>query len=173
MPGQANVGTMTDQFDSLTPRDILITLRSLERRIGDVVGQVRSDPDLFAMIDQTNAAGRSFAEILSSGAQSTAKLAAAVGVAATATRKVSATDYEFRATQDRMAVESAQELVGRSTADLADALDSIEADDWGAEVVVDGKPDHSVVDLARETARRGVSTLRDLQTRLDQMTKSR
>ncbi len=97
---------MSDQFDSLAPRDILITLRSMRRRIDGLVGQVRSDPALFCQIDAPNAAGKSFGEILDSGAKSTGHLARALAVAATATRKISAPEFKPEAGAERLSIEA-------------------------------------------------------------------
>ncbi len=160
---------MADQFESLAPRDLLITLRSLERRIGGVIGQVRSDPDLFALIDEKNSAGQSFADIASAGSVSTSTLADALAVAATATRKMSADQAVSAPGINRLALEDAQSRVGLAAAKLADALDSIEPDDWSAAVEIDGGSNSSVIDLAREVARRGINMLRDLESRKDQI----
>ena len=99
---------MADQFDSLAPRDILITLRSLERRIGGVVGQVRSDPDLFAQIDSPNSSGISFADIASEGATRLSILAEAFATAARATRKIGKGDFEPAPRSSRLSIEDAQ-----------------------------------------------------------------
>lgn len=160
---------MTDQFDSLAPRDILITLRSLERRVAAVVGQVRSDPELFAQIDSPNSSGSSFADIASNGASNISSLAHALATAARATRKMNKGDFEPAHVITRLPLEEAQDQIGSSSSALADGLDKLNADDWSATVAVDGRGDYTVVDLAREVARRGVNTLRDLQTRLDQI----
>jgi hypothetical protein len=160
---------MADQFDSLAPRDILITLRSLERRIDGVVGQVRSDPDLFAQIDSLNSSGSSFADIVSDGATRLSILSEALATAARATRKIGKGDFEPAPRSSRLSIEDAQDQIGTSASSLADSLEKLAADDWSAAVAVNGEGDLSVVDLAREVARRGVNTLRDLQTRLDQI----
>jgi hypothetical protein len=160
---------MSDQFDSLAPRDILITLRSIRRRIDGVVGQVRSDPVLFSQIDAPNAAGMSFGEILNSGAQSTGHLARALAVAATATRKNSAPEFDPESGAERLSIETAQDLLASDTTSLADSLEGLEADVWSANIAVAGSGDLSVVHLSREVARRAIGTLRELQTRVDEM----
>lgn len=160
---------MTDEFKSLAPRDILITLRSIRRRIDGVVAEVRSDPALFGQIDTPNSAGASFAEMLSSGARRTGRLAKALSTAATATRKISSDEFDPPTGEDRLSVEDAQELLTSQTTALADSLEGLEADVWSEAVAVQGSSEESVVDLSREVARRAIQTLRDLQARLKQM----
>lgn len=160
---------MADQFESLAPRDILITLRSLERRIGGVIGQVRSDPEVFSRIDEESASGKSFADIASDGSVSTSTLARALATAATATRKMSADQAISAPGNQRLALEDAQERIGKAANSVADALDSIDNDDWAATIEVDGGQNQSIIDLAREVARRGINTLRDLEVRKDQI----
>lgn len=141
----------------------------MRRRIDGLVGQVRSDPALFCQIDAPNAAGKSFGEILDSGAKSTGHLARALAVAATATRKISAPEFKPEAGAERLSIEAAQDLLGSEAPALADSLEGLEAEVWSALVAVQGAGDLSVVDLSREVTRRAIQTLRDLQTRVDQM----
>lgn len=55
---------MADRFDTLSPRDTAITLRSLPRRVGDLVNQVLKSSDLSLRVDAKGPSTQSLSDLV-------------------------------------------------------------------------------------------------------------
>lgn len=164
---------MTDQFDSLSPRDVVITLRSLGRRFGEVDGAARSDPAVFAHLDTAGSHGRSLPDIVVEAAQALSFLGnevdrvidrddAVVPRAALEPDERSFTEPPGRATM----ADAVQSIAAESDR-VAARLDRLEAKAWAREADVTGGGRTSLLELARECARTAIRDLRDAEEQLE------
>ena len=164
---------MTDRFDQLAPRDVIITLRSLRRRF-DVVATAAGHPNLGALIDAPGADQPSLAEILTKTAQAVAVIANETEraldhdqplVAAAAIDRDALVFTDDRTWPLARAVESVADDAER----IAERMEAATAGEQARKVDVVGGGDSTPLALAQELSRTAINALRAAEDQLDWM----
>ncbi len=165
---------MTDRYDALSPKDLIITLRSLPRRFGSVAGAVRSDPDLFGRVDEPGPGGTGFGEILSHTARRVAALSTeALHLTSQVDPTVSAAALAGGAdTRDREPLERSTASIEGNAEALADALDRQDADRWAQPMPLDTGGTIDLITVVRSTVREAIEGLRAAEAQLDHLRRS-
>jgi hypothetical protein len=163
---------VADQFSSLSPRDVVITIRSLARRF-DEVARAADDPDLAERVDAVGPGGRSLSDVVTAAAQDLAFLGNEVDRVIDRSHPVVpraalvASERSFDGAPHRAGLADAVEAIGVEANRVADRLDHMPASGWSREAAVAGGGRVALVDLARELARTGVGHLRAATAQLD------
>lgn len=163
---------MTDQFAKLSPRDVVITIRSLARRFDEVSGAARSDPDLFQRLDAPGPGGRSLPDIVVRASQELILLGNEIDRLIDRTEPVvpraaiDPTQRHFDQPPGRGTMTDAAAAIADEAGRVGERLDRLEAPEWGRTAAVAGGGEVSLLDLAREMARTGVGELRAAQEQL-------
>ncbi len=165
---------MTDRYDSLSPRDLIVTLRSLPRRFDQVHAGATRTEDLVALIDAPGQDGSSLSSLVHDAAQTMAVLKAAIsGVITSNTPTVSAHVLEA---SDRLESDGALMTVKNAVASLsddaqalADQLDGVSADDWARNADITGGGSIQTVALVQELVRAMIDLLRSAERQVGWM----
>ena len=163
---------MADQFAKLSPRDVVITIRSLGRRFDEVSGAARSDPEVFDRLDAAGPSGRSLPEIVVQASQELAMLGNEIERVIDRTdpvvprAAVDPSERHFDQPPGRATMTDAAAAIADEVARVGDRLDRLEAAGWGRTAAVTGGGHVSLLDLVREMARTGVGQLRAAQEQL-------
>jgi hypothetical protein len=158
---------MTDQFDSLSPRDVVITIRSLGRRLDEISGAARSDEDVFAHLDAVGPSGRSLPDIAISASQAVAFLANEVDrmidrlEPVVPRAAVEPDERDFGEPPGRATMTDAVAALADEADRIAERLDRLEPSGWARSAAVVGGGRVDLLDLARELARTGVLHVRE------------
>jgi hypothetical protein len=164
---------VADQFDALSPRDAVITIRSLGRRFDEVSGAARSDQEVFERLDAAGPDGRSLPDIVISASQELAFLGNEVERALDRSEPVVPRavvddgERHFEGAAGRATMTDAVAAITDETQRLGDRLDRLEPTGWGRSASVVGGGRVQVLELAREVARTGVRHLRAAQDQLE------
>ncbi len=165
---------MTDRYDSLSPRDLIVTLRSLPRRFDHVHAAATRTEDLVALIDVPGQDGSSLSSLVHDAAQTMAVLKASIsGVITSNTPTVSAHVLEA---SDRLESDGAPMTVKKAVASLsddaqalADQLDGVSADDWARNADITGGGSIQTVALVQELVRAMIDLLRSAERQVEWM----
>lgn len=163
---------MADQFDQLSPRDVVITIRSLGRRFEEVSGAARSDPAVFDRLDAAGPDGRSLPEIAIAASQALAFLGNEADriidhddpVVPRAV--VDPGERHFEGPPGRATMTDAVAGLADESARLGDRLSAVEPAAWARSATVAGGGRVSLLEVARELARTGITHLRAAETQL-------
>ena len=161
---------MTDRYDSLAPKDLIITLRSLDRRFSDVAGTISSDPDLLERVDEPGPDGQGFGHIVDAAASRLEQLSGAIATVAQSEHPVMSADSIATATpssQPRLPIEQAVRSIARSADVTADVLDTVEVDGWTRSGVLDTGGSVDLITLVRRAVRDSVEGLRSAERTRD------
>ncbi len=160
---------MADRYDSLAPKDLIITLRSMRRRFDQVAGPMLADPDLKAKIDEPGPDGLSLGQVVDGVAQDLALLDEAVETIATrADPSVNAhvTDPIKGRAGDRLMLDKAARAIGDSADAMAERLDDVEPDGWNRTASTSDGRTVDLVTVVRQAARSGIEGLRVAEQQL-------
>lgn len=164
---------VADQFDSLSPRDVIITIRSLGRRFAEVSGAARSDPAVFERLDALGPSGSSLPDLVIAASQELAFLGNEIDRVIDRNDPVvpqavlNPEERSFGEGRGRATMTDAASAIDDESARVADRLDALEASAWGRRAAVAGGGQVQIVELAREAARTGVRYLRAAEAQLD------
>lgn len=164
---------MTDQFDSLSPRDVVITIRSLGRRFGEVSGAARSDPAVFAHLDAAGPHGRSLPDIVIGAAQALTFLGNEIdrvidrSDAVVPRAVIDRDERTFDEAPGRATMADAVEAIQAESTRIGDRLDRLEAKAWGREAELTGGGRVQLLEVAREAARTEIRELREAEQQLE------
>jgi hypothetical protein len=162
-----------DQFDSLSPRDAAITIRSLGRRFGEISGSARSDPAVFAQLDATGPHGRSLPEIVIAAAQALSFLGNEIDRvidrddAVVPREAVTPADRSFLEAPGRATMSDAVDAIAAESTRLADRLDGLDATRWARSAALTGGGRVELLSLVREAARTEIRELREAEVQLE------
>ena len=165
---------MTDRYDSLSPRDLIVTLRSLPRRFDQVHAGATRTEDLVALIDSAGPDGSSLSSLVNDAAQTMTVLGSAISsVTKSNTPSVNA---QVLKASDRLesdgppkSVKNAVALLSGDAEALADQLDGISADDWARNVDITGDGSIQTVALVQELVRAMIDLLRSAEQQVEWM----
>ncbi len=164
---------MNDRYDLLSPKDLLITLRSLARRFGAVSGPMRSDPELFDRIDERGPNGQSMGEVLSETSLRFADLTVQTLNLANQTAPVisgTAIQPSLRTSPiDRLPIEQATASIEGNAEALADTLDRQDGDGWARTAPVDSGGSVDLVTLVRSAVRAAIEGLLAAEAQLEHL----
>lgn len=172
-PAGGTVPSVADQFDSLSPRDVVITIRSLGRRFGEVSGAARSDPAVFERLDAAGPGGTSLPELAIAASQELSFLGneidRVIDRADPVVPKAVLDPHErtFDQAPGRATMTDAVSAIADESTRLGDRLDGLEPAAWGRRAAVAAGGDVQVLDLAREAARTGIRYLRAAEAQLE------
>jgi hypothetical protein len=162
-----------DQFDSLSPRDVVITIRSLGRRFGEISGAARSDPAVFDRLDAAGPHGRSLPEIAIAAAQALSFLGNELDRvidrddAVVPREAVSPDERTFVEPPGRGTMADAVAAIAAESTRIADRLDRLDAKQWGRSADLTGGGRVELLALAREAARTEIRELREAEQQLE------
>ncbi len=162
---------MTDQFDSLAPRDVVITLRSFGRRLDEALAPVLADDDLRDLLGSPTRSTPAISETVESLAVAMPVLARAIEVAATANDPVvpaGVTDASEREPADvgpPPSFDTARAAAVDAANDVAEQLDRASSATVRRTARVAGGGTVSVLEIGREAARTAIGALRAVETR--------
>lgn len=160
-----------DRFDQLGPRDLVATLRSLDRRFGSVGRRATAD-ELAEVIERPGPSGESLDVILATVAQGAALVTGALGTSLDATEPVvpsAVFDTDERVfTENRpWAIEAAIDtLVAEATA-AADRIDQASASSLSRAVAVTGAGRTTPTAIAQQLAREAIGALTVAERHVD------
>ncbi len=165
---------MTDRYDSLSPRDLIVTLRSLPRRFDQVHAGATLTEDLVALIDAPGPEGFSLSSVANNAARTLAVLRAAIDGVITSnspTVNAKALDASDRLKSDGplMTVKNAVGMLSDDAQALGDQLDGISADDWARNADITGGGSIQTVALVRELVRAMITLLRSAEKQVEWM----
>ncbi len=163
---------MADRYDSLTPTNLVATLRSFERRFGAVTGPMRSDPELLARADTPGPDGQSMVSLSNRALRAVSMLAAEAERIATHVDPVCLAESFDEASWTDGSVPAATmteatDVIGRSANELADRLDALQPDEWARTASITGGGSIRLIDVVQSIAREGIETLRAAERQLD------
>lgn len=160
---------MADRYDSLAPKDLIITLRSMRRRFDEVIGPVLADPDLKPRIDEPGTDGHSMGQLVDGVAQDLALLDDAVDTIATRADPTVSDDVinpsKARA-GNRLTLDKAARAIGDRADAMADRLDDVEPDGWNRTATTNSGATIDLVTVVRQAARFGIEGLRAAEQQL-------
>ncbi len=164
---------MSDRYDLLSPKDLIITLRSLARRYGAVAGPMRSDPDLFGRIDEPGPSERSMGELLSETSGHFAALVTESLHLANQTAPVisgTAVGGSSRASAgSRLPIEQAVASIEGNAEALADNLDRLDGDGWARSAPLDSGGSIDLITVVRSAVRTAIEGLRAAESQLEHL----
>ena len=165
---------MADRYDSLSPRDLNVTLRSLPRRFDRVHASATRTEELAALIDAPGEEGSSLSALVNDAARTMAVLGSAISGAVTSNSPsvtASALDAHERVEFDGppMTVKNAVGLLSDEAPALADQLDRLSGDDWARSASITGGGSISTVDLVQELVRAIIELLRSAENQVEWM----
>jgi hypothetical protein len=164
---------VADQFDSLSPRDVVITIRSLGRRFGEISGAARSDPAVFDQLDAAGPHGRSLPDIVIAAAQAMSFLGNEIdrvidrNDAVVPRAVVDPDERTFTEAPGRATMADAVDAITAEATRIADRLDRLDAKAWGREAELTGGGRIQLMELAREAARTEIRELREAEVQLE------
>ena len=163
---------MSDRYDKLAPRDLIITMRSLARRFDEALGPVRSDPERFArrhepvdgasLVDVVAAMGRHLGALESE----ISKLAHRSDPVVTASA-LAADPPPAQGAEDTL--DAAQAAVSSSANAIGNLLDSASGEQWTHEAATGDGRKVTLTHVAQHAARVGAEGLRRVQSIADQL----
>lgn len=159
---------MADRYDQLAPRDLLITLRSLPRRLDGVTASERQEPNAWAKRDEPGSDGVSFTEAVVNLGLSMAALEAEVTKMVTHSEPIiwSAVMESDAPTQPEgppLNVEGAEQMASSAAIAVADRLDHVGGDEWARSVPLTGGGSVSTLELGQQAARTAIEGLRAVE----------
>lgn len=162
LPVMAN-DRQRDRFDVLAPRDLIITLRSLERRFGSIK-QRASNSRLSDVLDRPGPTGLSLDTLLADAARGGALVSNSLDTALDATEPVVATAVldpsERIFTDDRdWSIDAAVDLIVTEAGRAADRVDDASADALSRSVAVTGAGSSTPLAIAQQMARELIEAL--------------
>lgn len=164
---------MSDRYDLLSPKDLIITLRSLARRYRAVTGPMRSDPDLFGRIDERGPGGRSMGELLGDTSVHFAGLVTeSLHLANQAAPVISAgavAGTSSAAAGPLLPIEQAVASIEDNAKRLADNLDRLDGDGWARGAPLDSGGSIDLVTLVRSAVRGAIEGLRAAEAQLEHL----
>ena len=164
---------MSDRYDLLSPKDLIITLRSLARRFGAVVGPMRSDPELFDRIDERGPDGPSMGEVLSETSVRFAALVTESLHLANQTAPVisgaAIGASPQAASGSRLPMEQATASIEGNAEALADTLDRQDGDGWARSAALDSGGSIDLITLVRSAVRAAIEGLRAAEAQLEHL----
>ena len=165
---------MSDRYDSLSPRDLIVTLRSLPRRYGSVQAAATRTQVLAALIDAPNADGLSLSSLINDAERTMTVLGGAINTIVTTNDPVisaKALTHEDRVAFDGTSttVKRSVGLLGDKAVALADQLDTVSANDWSRTAAVTGGGTIALIDLVRDLVRSEIETLRAAESQVEWM----
>lgn len=155
--------TPQDRFDDLAPRDLVATLRSLERRFGSVRRQAMS-PHLSDVIERPGPSGSSLDTVIADAARGASLVVSALDTALDAVEPVVAAptlDPSERVfTDDRgWSIDAGVDAVIGDAARAADRLDDASAGALSRAVAVTGSGATTPLAIAQQLARELIAAL--------------
>lgn len=155
--------TDRDRFDALAPRDVVATLRSLERRFGAVMTRA-SDPQLSDVIDRPGPSGRSLDAVVTETASGGSLVASALDVALDATDPVVAEavlDPSERVfTDERVwSIDASVDTIVADAQRAAERIDRATADALSRVVAVTGAGSTRPLAISQQLARELIGAL--------------
>lgn len=152
-----------DRFDELAPRDLIATLRSLERRFGSVKKRAGS-PHLSEVVDRPGPSGSSIDSLVAEAARGGSLVVSALGRALDAVEPVIAAPVldpsERVFTDDRgWSAEAAVDTIITDAAQAADRIDGATADALSRTVAVTGSGATTPLAVAQQLARELIGAL--------------
>ena len=163
---------MADRYDSLTPTNLVATLRSFERRYGAVTGPMRSDPELIGRGDTPGPDGESMISLCNRALRAVSMLAAEAERLATHVDPVSpAAAFEPETWSDTTGpaatMTESTDVIARTANDLADRLDGLQPNEWNRSAAITGGGSITLVEIVQAIAREGIETLRRAERQLE------
>lgn len=152
-----------DRFDDLAPRDLVATLRSLERRFGSVRNQAHQ-PTLAEVIDRPGPSGMSLDTLVAEAARGGALVLSALTTSLDAVEPVIAApalDPSERVfTDDRnWSIDAAVDTLSSDAALAADRIDDASANALGRAVTVTGAGTTTALGIGQQLARELIAAL--------------
>ena len=152
-----------DRFDVLAPRDLIITLRSLERRFGSVKDRA-GNPRLSEIVERPGPSGASLDAVISDAARGGSLVAIALETSLTASEPVVAAaalnPSERVFTDDRgWSIEAAVDTITSDAAAAASRVDDASADELSRAVAVTGSGATTPLAIAQQLAREFIEAL--------------
>ncbi len=152
-----------DRFDALAPRDVVATLRSLERRFGSVSHRA-ANPELADVVERPGPSGSSLDVLIANAARGAALVAGAVDTTLDAVDPVIAAPVlepsERAFTDDRAwSIEAGVETLAAEANRAADRVDDATADSLSRAVAVTGDGSTSPLAVAQQLARELIAAL--------------
>lgn len=165
---------MPDQFDQLSTRDAVITIRSLGRRFDAVAGAALSDQAVFSRLDAVGPGGHSLPDLAIAASQALAFLGNEIERIIDTERPVvprAVVDPDERTFDEgppgRATIADAVRAIQDEASRLGDRLDHLEARAWTREAEVVGGGRAPLLDVVREAARTGITLLRAAEAQLE------
>lgn len=155
--------TPNDRFDALAPRDLVATLRSLERRFGSVQRQAMS-PHLSDVIERPGPSGSTLDTLITEAAKGASLVVSALDTALDAVEPVVAgptLDPSERVfTDDRgWSIDAGVDAVTGEAATAADRIDGASASALSRAVAVTGSGTTTPLAIAQQLARELIAAL--------------
>ncbi len=166
---------MADRYDSLNPRDIVISLRTFPRRYRAVTGPVASNPELAALDGVPDVDGISLLERVGDVARTLALLTLEIHRTVIEDEPVLNPGAQPGALRDwtegpDLGLSAAAELLAGEATDMADELDGLASNDWNRTAKIAGSGAVvTVTDLAREAVRVSAEQLYKAEAQLAQL----
>lgn len=164
---------MSDRYDLLSPKDLIITLRSLARRYTAVAGPMRSDPELFGRVDEPGPNGQSMGEVLSeTSVRFTALATETLHLANQSEPVISGTAIAPSPrppSSDRLPIEQATASIEGNAEALADTLDRQDGDGWARTAALDSGGSIDLITLVRSAVRAAIEGLRAAEAQLEHL----
>lgn len=170
---------MADQFDSLAPRDIAITLRSLGRRFGLVLAAPEA-PDLAPALEVSGPDGLTLGDIVASTAQAISFVGGEfersldhsdpllpAGAIDPEQRRPAAPGQAPRPGQGSGGLQAGVAQITKAGEHLADRIDSASSQSLEREIKVVGHSPTTPLAIGRELARTAVTGLRAAEAQLE------
>lgn len=155
---------MSDRYDSLSPKDLIITLRSLPRRFDSILSQATRSDRTVALITTPGPDGTSLSATVAEGARAVTVIASAATTIIRSPHPLLDQDsidptWTPRPGPDPSVKQAVVEISTGSVA-LADSLTHRSADDWARTAEITGGGQVSLVELVRDLVRRIIEVLR-------------
>ncbi len=171
---------MTDQFSSLAPRDVAITLRSLRRRLDDAVRPVVEDDALRSLLGAPSGSTPSISETVERLALELPMLERALGICAEAEDPVVPAGVLDAAEREPAGAGGPPPSFDTARAAIEEAVEAIAETIEGASssairriARVAGGGTASTIDIGREAARTAISGLRLVERRAEELVVNR
>ncbi len=171
---------MTDQFSSLAPRDVAITLRSLRRRLDDAVRPVVEDDALRSLLGAPSGSTPSISETVERLAVELPMLERALGICTEAEDPVVPAGVLDAAEREPAGASGPPPSFDTAMAAATDAADAVADNIENASTSaikriarVAGGRTVSTIEIGRETARTAIGGLRLIERRAEELVVNR
>lgn len=163
-----------DRYAKLAPRDLVITLRSLPRRVEETIGPVRSDPERFARRNEVVSNGESLTSHVAALARHMNLLESEISRISTSGEAVingAALSLDHPAPEvDRLVgLDAAESSLVTSAEAIGGLLDGCSSEQWTFRAPATNGVKVTLLDLAQHAARIGAEGLRSTAALADQL----